>query len=187
MRRIFMLSLGVSFIAASLFLAQRSGEAAGGSTVTFTKDVAPIIFNNCTSCHRPNQVAPMSFLSYKEVRPWAKSIREVVADRRMPPWFADPHYGEFVNDRRLSKEQIDTILAWVDGGAKEGDLKDLPAVPKFPDEGWTVGKPDVILSMSEEFSVPADGVVDYKYFAVPTNFTEDMYVQYAEIKRGNPA
>jgi hypothetical protein len=155
--------------------------------ITFTKDVAPILYESCATCHRPGEIAPMSLLTYKEVRPWAKSIREVVAERRMPPWLADPHYGEFANDRSLSQQEIATIIAWVDGGAKEGDPKDLPPKPTFPTSGWSIGEPDVVLSMTEECSVPADGTVPYRYFAVPTNFTEDKYVQFAEIKRGEPS
>jgi len=157
------------------------------ATVTFSKDVAPIIFENCASCHRPGETAPMSFLSYKEVRPWARSIREKVVEREMPPWYADPNHGEFLNDPRLSKTEIETIKAWVDGGAKEGDPKDMPPAPKFADTGWKYGEPDVVLSMSEAAEIPADGTVDYKYYAVPTNFTEDKYIQYAEIKRGEPS
>jgi hypothetical protein len=105
----------------------------------------------------------------------------------MPPWLADPHYGEFSNDSRLSQKDIDTIVAWVDGGAKEGDAKDLPPAPKFQPEGWKRGTPDVVLSMTLEASVPADGVVAYRHFAVPTGFTEDKYVQFAEIRRGDPS
>ncbi|QQS47041.1 MAG: thiol-disulfide isomerase [Acidobacteriota bacterium] len=156
-------------------------------TVTFSKDVAPIIFENCASCHRPGEAAPMSFLSYKEVRPWAKSIREKVVEREMPPWFADPNHGQFANDMSLSKEKIETIRAWVDSGAREGDPKDLPPAPKFSDTGWKFGEPDVVLSMTEMAEIPSDGTVDYKYYAVPTNFTEDKYVQFAEIKRGEPS
>jgi hypothetical protein len=105
----------------------------------------------------------------------------------MPPWHADPAHGQFINDRRLSEKEIDTIIAWVDGGAKEGDPKDLPTVPKLREEGWAIGKPDVIFPLTEEFSVPSDGTVDYQHFVVHTNFTEDKYIQAAEIKRGNPA
>ncbi len=151
---------------------------------TFTRDVAPIVFKSCAVCHRPGEIGPMSFLSYKEVRPWAKSIREVVVDRRMPPWGADPHYGEFSNNRALSQREIDTIVAWVEGGAKEGDPKDLPAPPRLV-EGWQIGKPDLVFSMPEEFDVPSDGVVPYQNIYVPTNFTEDKYVQAAEIRIGN--
>jgi len=154
------------------------------NTVTYTKDVAPILNNNCVSCHRPGEVAPMSLLSYKEVRPWAKAIREQVVNRVMPPWFADPKYSEFENDCRLSETQINTIKAWVEAGAPEGDRADLPAPPKFT-EGWTIGKPDVVLSMTKEFSIPAEGAIPYQNFVVPTNFTEDRYVQFAEIRQGD--
>lgn len=102
----------------------------------------------------------------------------------MPPWLADPRHGEFSNDRRLSQKEIETIVAWVNGGVPEGDPKDLPPNPSFV-EGWTIGQPDLIFSMAEEFSVPADGVVPYKYFLVPTNFSENRYVQAAEICQGN--
>ncbi|HZS08049.1 MAG TPA: thiol-disulfide isomerase [Blastocatellia bacterium] len=156
------------------------------SKITFTKDVAKILHANCATCHRPGEMAPMPLLTYKEVRPWAKSIREAVTTRAMPPWFADPHYGEFANDRRLTQAEIDTIVAWVDGGAKEGEAKDLPPPPVFPNTGWKFGEPDVVLSMTEDCSVPADGTMAYKYYAVPTNFTEDKYVQFAEIRRGEP-
>ncbi len=167
------LALGMSFTA---------GNSA--STATFTKDVAPILYAKCATCHQPGEMAPMSLLTYKEVRPWAKSIREKVLSREMPPWYADPNHGEFTNDPRLSEQQLETIRAWVDGGAKEGDPKDLPPTPKLTNVGWEFGEPDVVLSMTEDASVPADGTVPYRYYAVPTNFTEDKYVQFAEIKRG---
>jgi mono/diheme cytochrome c family protein len=189
MKRIYVFGFTLSFILGGLLLAQKAGQADSGPAVavTFTKDVAPIIFQNCAVCHHPGEVAPMSFLSYKEVRPWAKSIRETVVTRQMPPWYADPNHGEFMNDRRLTQKQINTIVAWVDGGAKEGSPTDLPPAPKFNDEGWSIGKPDVVLSMTEEFSVPVEGEIPYKYYAVPTNFTEDKYVQSVEIKRGAPS
>ena len=152
--------------------------------VTFSKDVAPIVQKRCQTCHRPGQVAPMSFLNYKEVRPWAKSIKSAVLQGKMPPWFADAKHGDFSNDARLSQKELDTISAWVEGGAVEGDPKDMPANPQFF-EGWTIGKPDVVLSMTDEFSIPTEGVINYKYFAVPTNFTEDRYVQFAEISIGD--
>jgi hypothetical protein len=157
------------------------------SAVTFSKDVAPIIQENCLSCHRPGQIAPMSFQNYKEVRPWAKAIRETVVKRVMPPWYADPQHGEFVNDRRLSQKAIDTIVAWVDDGSKEGDPKDLPPAPKFADDNWTIGTPDVVFPLPVEADIPSDGTVPYKHYAVHTKFTEDKYVQFAEVRRGNPA
>jgi mono/diheme cytochrome c family protein len=166
--------------------AGNSSSANSGNTkeVTFTRDVAPILFKNCAECHRPGEAAPMSLLSYKDARPWARSIKEKVATKQMPPWHADPHYGEFSNDRRLSQAQIETISAWVDQGAKEGDAKDLPPAPKFTD-GWIIGKPDIVLQMPEEFTLEASGPDEYQYFEIPTNFKEDVYVQMAEARPGN--
>jgi len=155
------------------------------NNVTFTKDVAPIFYKNCTGCHRPGEIAPMSLLTYNEARPWAKSIREKVANREMPPWHADPKHGEWRNDRRISQEAINTILAWVNNGAKEGDPKDLPPAPEYT-AGWRIGKPDQIFSAPEQ-SVPAQGVVDYQYLTVPTNFKEDRWVTSAEIRSGASA
>src|SRR5262247_1363423 len=133
----------ICLAAAAVVITRGDLTGAEAAAPTFSKDIAPILVKNCISCHRPGEVAPMSLLSYKEVRPWAKSIRETVVKRQMPPWLADPHYGKFANDRSLSQQQIDTIVAWVDGGAKEGDPKDLPPAPKFDDSGWHIGKPDV--------------------------------------------
>jgi mono/diheme cytochrome c family protein len=163
----------------------RTAESLSGQ-VTFTKDIAPILYNNCAECHRPNEIAPMSLMNYREVRPWAKSIKERVLDRSMPPWFADPKYGHWENDPRLSQKEIDTIVSWVEAGAPKGEDKDLPPVPKFP-EGWTIGKPDVVLEMPEEFTVPAEGTVPYLYFTMPTGFTEDKWIQAMEIRPGNRA
>ncbi|MGH9671636.1 MAG: hypothetical protein ACRD44_00510, partial [Bryobacteraceae bacterium] len=154
--------------------------------VTFTRDVAPIIQKNCQVCHRPGEIAPMPFTSYKEVRPWAKAIHEKILRREMPPWFADPAHGVFSNDSRLPQHDIDTIGAWVREGSKEGDPEHLPRAPKFV-EGWNVGQPDVVLSMTQEYSIPSSGVIPYKYFVVPTNFTEDKFVQFAEIRAGDRA
>jgi len=155
-----------------------------GKTVTFNKDVAPIFFNKCSECHHQGEAAPFSTLAYKDLRPWAKSIREKVLSREMPPWHADPHFGHFSNDRRLSQTEIDTIVAWVDGGAIEGSPKDLPAAPKYVD-GWKIGKPDVVLEMPDEFTLDASGPDEYQYFDIATNFTEDKYVQLAEARPGN--
>src|SRR5439155_8475839 len=133
-------------------------RTAPSSVPTFAKDVAPIIFNRCASCHRAGEVAPMTLLSYEDVRPWAKVIRNKVASREMPPWGADPdHSLKMRNDRSLTRQQIETIAAWVDGGAPRGNDADLPPAPKFAD-GWTVGtEPDVVLEMPVEFSIPAEG------------------------------
>jgi Domain of unknown function (DUF3471)/Copper type II ascorbate-dependent monooxygenase, C-terminal domain len=152
--------------------------------VSFSKDVAPILFKSCANCHRPDDIAPFSVLSYKDVRPWAKSIREKVINREMPPWSADSRYGDFSNNPSLSQSEIDTIVAWVDQGAREGDSKVLPPVPQFND-AWEIGKPDVIVAMPEEYTLAAAGADDYIYFRVPTNFTEDKWIQAVEFRPGN--
>jgi mono/diheme cytochrome c family protein len=153
---------------------------------TFAKDVAPILYKNCVECHRPTMFAPMSLIAYEEVRPWARAIKQRVVAREMPPWSADPQYGEFENDPRLKKEDIDTIAAWVDAGSPKGDDKDLPKVPQYAD-GWTIGKPDVVFSVTEEYKVPAEGTIPYLYFKIPTNFTEDKWIQAYEIRPSNRA
>jgi hypothetical protein len=153
-------------------------------SVTFNKDVAPIMFKHCADCHRPGEAAPMPLLSFKDARPWAKSIREKVANHTMPPWHADPHYGDFKNDRRLSQKDLDTILAWVDGGAQEGNPADLPPAPKYI-EGWSIGQPDAVFHIPEEFTLKASGPDEYRHFDVPTNFKEDRYVQAVEVRPGN--
>ncbi|MBI3693366.1 MAG: thiol-disulfide isomerase [Acidobacteria bacterium] len=168
----------------ALALAAPAADISTSSKTTFTKDVAPILYSRCAECHRPGEVAPMSLLTYKDARPWAKAIREKVLDRSMPPWLADPRYGHFENDRRLSQKEISTLVAWADGGALQGDDADLPPLPKF-EQGWTLGKPDMVFSLLEEIDVPAGGVIPYRYYTVPTNFTEDRWVQAAEIRPGN--
>ena len=167
-----------------IFISSSSANSGSSKAVTFSRDVAPIFFKNCAECHRPGEAAPMSLLSYKDARPWARSIKEKVVTKQMPPWHADPHYQQFSNDRRLTQPQIDTITEWVDQGAKEGDPKDLPPAPKFV-EGWAIGKPDIVLQMPEEFTLEASGPDEYQYFEIATNFKEDVYVQMAEARPGN--
>lgn len=150
---------------------------------TFSKDVAPIFYRHCAACHRPDDIAPMSLLDYKSARPWAKAIREAVITRKMPPWFADPQFGHFRNDARLSEAEIDTIKAWVDAGAPQGDPRDLPATPVFP-EGWRLGKPDIVVDIGEDFSV-TPGNDAYEHFIVETHFTEGKWIRAAEIRPGN--
>jgi hypothetical protein len=154
------------------------------SSVTFNKDVLPVLQRNCQTCHRPGETAPASFLSYESTRPWAKAIKTAVLSKKMPPWFADPHFGKFANDRSLSDADIHTLVAWVDAGAPEGDPKDAPKPVEWV-EGWRIGQPDVVISMPIEYHVPASGTIDYQYIVIPTGFTEDKYVQVAEARPGN--
>jgi hypothetical protein len=171
----------------ALSLVSRTVNASGPNSkpeVTFSKDVAPIFYKNCAACHRPDELAPMSLLTYKDARPWARSIKDKVVTREMPPWGADPHYGQFSNDKRLSQDDVDTITAWVDQGAKEGDPKDLPQMPNF-DDRWQIGKPDVVLSMSQAYTIAAEGSDEYLDFVIPTDFKEFKWVKAVEIHPGN--
>jgi mono/diheme cytochrome c family protein len=192
-RTLFTALIALTVPAAVFFVALSSGADASGSSdglakskaaIIFNQDVAPILYKNCAICHRPGEAAPMSLLSYKDARPWARSIREKVVSREMPPWHADPNVGQFSNDPRLTQDEIDTIVAWVDGGAKEGEPRALPPLPKFV-KGWGIGQPDVVLKMQEEFTLGASGPDEYQYFQIDTGFTEDKYVQTAEARPGN--
>jgi len=174
-------------LAASLLAVATSSadnHASARSSVTFNKEIAPLFFKHCADCHRPGEAAPFSALSYKDVRPWAKSIREKVTNRSMPPWHADPHTGQWANDRRLAQAEIDAVVAWVDSGAKEGEAKDLPPAPKFAD-GWTIGKPDMVIPLPETFTLEANGPDEYQYFEVDPGFKQDVYVQRAEARPDN--
>ncbi len=162
-----------------------NGANAAVHDVTFSRDVAPIVYANCVYCHRPGEVAPMSLLTYQNARPWARAIKRMVVERRMPPWLADPHYSSFSNDRRLTDKEIQTIAAWVDGGAKEGNPADMPAPPKFAD-GWQIGVPDLVLTMKEPHKIPATGTI--AWIGLPSEdyvFPEDVWVQAIEIRPGN--
>jgi len=162
-----------------------AGQSQTSRELTFTKDVAPIVYDNCVSCHRPGEIGPFSMLTYAETRPWVRSIRQAVVNRRMPPWLADPHFSSFKNDRRLSDKDVDAIVAWIDGGAKEGNPADMPKPPQFA-EGWAMGTPDLILTMNKPFEIPAKG--DIAWVNIPSNeyvFPEDVWVQAIEIRPGN--
>jgi mono/diheme cytochrome c family protein len=156
---------------------------AAAATPTFSHDIAPILYKHCASCHHPNDIAPMSLLTYQEVRPWAASIKEAVVTRKMPPWKADPHFGKWANNPSLSESEIATIKTWVDNGKPEGDPKHLPAQPVFAD-GWRAGKPDAVVSIPK-FKLDGQGPDEYSYITVPTNFTEDRWVVSAELRPGN--
>jgi Copper type II ascorbate-dependent monooxygenase, C-terminal domain len=128
----------------------------------------------------------MPFLTYAETRPWAKAIREQAITRKMPPWFADPSFGHFANDRSLSEDQIDMLAAWANAGAPAGDVKDAPPPRQWP-QGWNIGTPDVVFEMPNAFPIPAKGAVDYQYLILPTHFAEDKWVQSVEVRPGNRA
>jgi hypothetical protein len=152
----------------------------------FYKDVLPILQKHCQECHRSGEIAPMPFVSYAGTRPWAKAIREQVIARKMPPWFADPMYGHFANDRSLSQPEIDTLAAWVIAGAPAGNVTDAPPPHDWP-RGWNIGTPDAVFEMPHAFAVPANGAVDYQYLILPTHFTEDRWVQKVEVRTSSRA
>jgi hypothetical protein len=154
------------------------------SAQTFTRDVAPILQQRCQGCHRPGEAAPFSLLTYEQARPWAKAIKEAVIERKMPPWFADPHYGKFSNDRSLAQSEIDTLVAWVDAGAHQGDLKDMPAPREFTD-GWAIPKPDVVIELPTPYEIPATGTIEYQHILIPAPFKTDKWVQFAEARPGD--
>jgi hypothetical protein len=160
--------------------------AAAASAPTFSADVAPIMYAKCVTCHRPGEVAPMSLITYRDVRPWASSIRDKVASRVMPPWHADRQYGTFRNEQSLTQAEIDTIVKWASAGAPEGNPSRMPALPKFP-EGWQIGTPDAVFEMQTAYQIPAKGEIPYQYFEVPTNFTEDRWMQAGEVRAGDRA
>ena len=166
--------------------APQQAAAASAAAPTFSADVAPIMYAKCVTCHRPGEVAPMSLITYKDVRPWASSIREKVTTRVMPPWHADRQYGVFRNEQSLTQSEIDTIVKWANAGAPEGNPSRMPALPKFP-EGWQIGTPDAVFEMPTAYSIPAKGEIAYQYFEVPTNFAEDRWMQAGEVRAGDRA
>jgi hypothetical protein len=165
-----------------------AAQTAAAATPTFTKDVAPILFEKCATCHRPGEVAPMTLLTYEDARPWAKAIKAKVVAREMPPWGADSETSfKMRNDRSLTETQIDTIARWVDAGAPRGNVADLPPVPKFA-EGWTHGtEPDYIIEMPLEFKIPADGELSVQNFYTKVPFSEDRFAEVVELRPGNRA
>ena len=160
-----------------------AGEAAEpNATVTFTRDVLPILQRSCQKCHRPGTAAPMSLLTYEDARPWARSIKARVAARQMPPWHLDRSIGEFEADPSLSDAEIAAIAAWADNGAPRGDPSDAPPPLALTDlEQWTYGEPDLIVSMKDGFMIPAEGPDFYPSEVVDPGLTEARYVKWVQI------
>ena len=170
---------------AALLIAGSSFGLAADSAVTFNKDVAPILQRECQNCHRPGSIAPMSLLTYKDARPWARSIKEKVVKRQMPPWHVDRNVGinKFKDDPSLTEAEIATIAAWVDQGALEGNAVDLPKPREFSDlDRWHIGKPDMVISMPRAYLLKAKGGDEYYDVEVDPGFTEDVYIQALETK-----
>jgi len=167
----------------ALVLMMRAASFASAADVTFNKDVLPILQRNCQVCHRPGEIAPMSFLTYEATRPWAKAIKEAVLTRRMPPWFADPEVGHFSNERKLTDAEMKTLVDWADGGAIEGKAGRLPPVKAWT-AGWNIN-PDVVYEMPKPYTIPEKGNLDYIYILLPAKFPQDTWVVDGEIQPGN--
>jgi thiol-disulfide isomerase/thioredoxin len=161
----------------------------GGSSVTYCKEIAPLIQKHCQGCHRPGEIGPFPLMTFADAAAWSEAIREAATDGRMPPWHADPAHGKFANDRRLSDSERANLLAWIDQGCAEGRAADLPA-PREYVTGWGIGKPDEVITMNKEVEVPARaprGGLAYKYILAGKPFTEDRWVRAAEVRPGNRA
>ncbi len=152
---------------------------------TYSKDIAPIFNAHCVACHRPNQIAPMSLMGYDEVRPWAKSIRNMVSERKMPPWHASDDSLSFKNRNTLTPEQVATIETWVDQGARRGNPSELPPVPEFSDEGWTIGEPDAVFTMDAPITLPDDEDDYQPEVVIEKTLTEDTWISKVEVMPGN--
>jgi len=168
-----------------------TGASAGppDDVPTYNGQVGALLIENCASCHRPNQIGPMSLLSYQEARRWAHAIKSKVVSREMPPWPADPSYGRFSNDISLSDEEIATIVAWVDGGVPEGE-GDSPAVPQYSADGWShpSGRdPDIVLRFPIEWQIPAEGETPNFNLVTPLGLDEGVRVEATEVRPGNLA
>src|SRR5450432_3965547 len=161
-----MISRRALLLTAAIFASCTVTEAASTSGVTFWKDVLPVFQAKCQECHRAGEIGPMPLTTYREARPWAAAISESVSLRKMPPWFADPHFGKFGNDRSLTVAEIGTLKTWALQGAPEGNPKDAPK-PRLFNTGWNIPTPDLILQAPTAMQIPASGQVDYQYIVLP--------------------
>ncbi|MFW6125442.1 MAG: redoxin family protein, partial [Pirellulales bacterium] len=144
---------------------------------TFAQDIAPLVQEHCQECHRPGREAPFSLITYDDVRAMGDMIAEVVAERRMPPWYASDKHGEFINRRALSRQERQTIADWVLGGMPAGDMEKMPEPPRYSDQRWLIGEPDLVVTMAETVTLPAEGYIPYKYFVLPYVFPHDTWVE----------
>ena len=158
--------------------------SAQDAAVTYHEDVLPLLQERCQGCHRPGEAAPFSMLTYQETRPCARAMKRVVESREMPPWGAEPGVGQFANDQRLTRSEVDLIARWADAGAPAGDIAKAPPPLRFT-EGWNIGEPDRVFEMPTPFEVPATGTVDYQWIVIPTGFEEDTWIQKVEVRPGD--
>ena len=167
-------------------LAAVAPAGAAEEAVTFNKHVAPILFKQCASCHRPGEVAPFSLLTYKDAAKRADQLAEVTKKRVMPPWKAEPGHGEFRDERRLTDAEVGVVAAWAAAKAPEGDPKDLPPAPKFA-AGWPLGEPDLVVKMPNPVDVPADGRDQIRRVPLPVTWPGDSAIAAVDFRPGNRA
>jgi hypothetical protein len=177
-------SVKTTEVAGCLISRPRRGVPKG--EVTYTRQISRILQEKCQDCHHPDTAAPFSLLTYDDAVNWADMIREIVVQRRMPPWHADPRFGDFTEERRLSDDEIDLLVAWINDGTPRGNPQDEPAARDFPN-GWRIGEPDVVFELPREVTIPAKGTIPYMYFETPTNFDHDVWIQACEARPGNKA
>lgn len=173
------------FMAGVVLVASQARSDDSTNMITFAEHIAPMVFKNCSSCHRPGEAAPFSLLSYKDVQRHAKTMLKAMEEKYMPPWQLEPGHGEFRDPRVLSDNQISQFKQWVKDGMPEGDSTKTPALPKFT-EGWQNGKPDLIVKMDRAFDVPASGPDIYQNFVIPLGLTEDKWVTAVEFRASAP-
>jgi mono/diheme cytochrome c family protein len=178
-------ALAVTLLLAAASPAARQGAGRGPDSAapTFSETIAPILYANCVTCHRPGEAAPFSLITYEDVAKRATLIEKVTRSRYMPPWRATPGHGDFADERRLTDDQIATIGRWVKGGLPRGSQSRMPALPQFT-EGWQLGKPDLVLEMPESYNVPAGGPDVYRNFVIPTGLSEDKWIRAVEFRPG---
>jgi tetratricopeptide (TPR) repeat protein/mono/diheme cytochrome c family protein len=181
----FVALLGIGAPATLFVQLPRSRVQAATAPVTFNRQIAPILYKQCSGCHHPGGSGPFSLLSYADARRWGTQIRTVTQKRYMPPWLPEPGFGNFADNRRLSDEDVRLIKAWVDADMPEGDLKEAPKPPAFPKE-WQLGTPDLILKATSAMEVPASGIDLFRNFILPVPITETKYIRAMEIRPGAP-
>lgn len=170
-----------AFTAMFLYSASHSQANDGDASITFAKQIAPIIFEHCSNCHHAGQAGPFELMNYQDVARHAETIRVAVTDNYMPPWKPVPTGIEFANHRQLNDRDKKTLIQWIDSGCPEGSATDLPPSPKFPD-GWRLGKPDLVVKMEKPFTVPASGKDLYRSFVLPVNLPEDRWIKAIELR-----
>lgn len=182
---------GITALAVLAYVALRPGAKREAyhprpkGTLTYNKEIAPILYEHCLNCHRPGESAHLDLVTYADAKKNAKLISKVVATRYMPPWLPEEGFGEFLDERRLSVDQIGMIEQWAAEGSAEGNAADLPPKPKWV-EGWQLGQPDLIITMAEPYSLPPNGKDVYRNFVIPIPVDQTRYVQAVEFRPGNP-